>query len=97
MKSVDVSPLPKSEGGVALWHFETDFRLKIKPDTKNFKSMIQPCRSEVRKICYDSFAEFEKDFTKLKQNHTLIGIHVSSSYLSIYTGEQLGMRIQTLW
>jgi hypothetical protein len=43
--------------------------------------------SEIKVLHSDTFTDFDKDFTKLKQNHTLIGISVSSSQLSIFTGE----------
>jgi hypothetical protein len=41
----------------------------------------------------ESLIDFDKDFTKYKQNYTLIGIHVSNSQLSLFTGEQLGLKV----
>jgi hypothetical protein len=79
--------LPKEAEGVALWHFETDYPLKIKQDPRNFQGFLQPDRQDIRIINHDSLGDFEKDFTKMKKDHTLLGISVSSSTLSIYTGE----------
>lgn len=49
--------------------------------------------TDIKILNNESFNDFDKDFMKLKQNSTLIGISVSSSQLSIFTGEQLGLKI----
>lgn len=82
---------------MALWHFETDFDLKIKQDSKNFKGLISTEMTEMRVLTAESFTEFDKQFMKFKQHHTLVGVSVSSSQLSIFTGEQLGMKVQSMW
>jgi hypothetical protein len=33
----------------------------------------------------------------LKQAHTLVGISVSSSQLSLFNGEQVGLKVQSMW
>lgn len=87
LKNCDLYPAPKRDGGIALWHFDTDFELKPLEDSKSFKGIISTEGTDIKHLHHDSFADFDKDFTKLKQHHTLVGLSVTSSQLSLFTGE----------
>lgn len=81
LKNVDFSMIPKSTKGVALWHMDPDLDLKIMQDPKNFKGILQSSQgtAEIRIVNSESLADFDKDFNKLRQTHTLSGIRVTSS------------------
>ena len=40
---------------------------------------------------------FRIHFNRLKQAHTLVGVSVTSSQLSLFNGEQLGLKVQSMW
>lgn len=97
IKNADLSSIPKKEGGIALWHFDTDFDLKIQNGGRIFKRLLSTEKTEIKQVNSDSLLDFDKDFLRLKNTHTLIGISVTSSSLSLFNGEQMGLKVQSLW
>lgn len=93
IKNADLSSIPKKEGGIALWHFDTDFDLKIHNEGKIFKRLLSTEKTDIKLVNSDSLLDFDKDFLRFKNTHTLIGINITSSSLSLFNGEQLGLKV----
>jgi phosphotransferase system IIA component len=70
-----------------LWHFDTDFDFKIQNEGKIFKRLLSTEKTQIKLVNSDSLLDFDKDFLRLKNTHTLIGISITSSSLSLFNGE----------
>lgn len=95
LKSCDFNPIKGRSDGIALWHFESDSTIETFNDVTSFKSIVATKNSFI--VESDNLPAFEKQFEKLKQSSTLMGISVSPSQLSLFNGQEMGLKVQSLW
>ena len=95
LKSCDFNPIKGRTDGIALWHFESDATIDIFNDATSFKSIVKTTNAFV--LNSDSLQVFEKEFDKQKQSSALMGISVSPSQLSLFNGQEMGLKVQSFW
>ncbi len=91
MKSIDKYGSGAITAGIAMWHFHTEFSLKLNRNGK-YKDLIAIPETQgyIHKSS-NSIADFDRVFRQLKGNHTIIGLFISNSDVS--TGSQTGLKV----
>jgi hypothetical protein len=75
---VQVQPY-QTTGGLAIWHHTSDTRLKWEVTANGgFKKYLHLVDMDVIYEQSDNFSIFKKTFSKMKRDHTIVGIWVDS-------------------